>query len=98
MIPLLSFKCKSAGLKYCNDHKAFSEYLNDMDGIYKNISTIQYSRNKKRKKLIKFDGIIANMLSNKKRQPVITDCMFLSCHVCVSEWLQLDSNPEPLSS
>ena len=35
-------KQKSAGLKHLNDSKAFMEYSNDMDGIYKNIeNTIQ---------------------------------------------------------
>ena len=51
--------------------------LNDMDGIYKNICTIQYSPSKKCKILIKFDDMIANMLSNKKRQPVITELLKL---------------------
>ena len=43
-----------------------------MDGIYKNIDTIQYNPNKKCKILIKFDYMIANILSNKKHQPVVT--------------------------
>ena len=30
-------KRESTGLKYLNDCKAFIEYSNDMDGIYKNI-------------------------------------------------------------
>ena len=30
-------KRESAGLKYLNDSKAFIEYSNDMDDIYKNI-------------------------------------------------------------
>ena len=61
---LLVNKRKSTGLKYLNDSKAFIEYANDMDDIYKNIG--EYNRNKKRKILIVFDNMIANMLSNKK--------------------------------
>ena len=34
---LLINKRESAGLKYLNDSKAFIEYSNDMDDIYKNI-------------------------------------------------------------
>ena len=40
-------KRESTGLKYLNDFKAFIEYSNDMDDIYKNIE--EYSPNKKRK-------------------------------------------------
>ena len=31
-----------------------------------------YNRNKKRKILIVFDGVIADMLSNKKLNPIVT--------------------------
>ena len=34
---LLINKRENTGLKYFNDSKAFIEYLNDMDNIYKNI-------------------------------------------------------------
>ena len=47
-----------------NDCKAFIEYSNDMDDIYKNIE--EYNPSKKRKILIVFDDMIADMLSNKK--------------------------------
>ena len=30
---MLIYKCKSVGLKHCNDSKAFIEYSNDMDDI-----------------------------------------------------------------
>ena len=42
-----------------------------MDDIYKNIK--EYNPNKKRKILIVFDDMIADMLSNKKRTPVVTE-------------------------
>ena len=29
--------------------------------------------------------MIADMINNKKLNPIVTDCMFLSCHVRVSE-------------
>ena len=55
---------ESACLKYLNDSKVFVEYSNDEDDIYKNIE--ERSPNKKRKMLIVFDHMIADMFSNKK--------------------------------
>ena len=63
-------KNESTGLKHFNDSKAFIEYSNDMDDIYKNIE--EYNPNKKRKILIVFDDMIADMLSNKKPNPILT--------------------------
>ena len=51
--------------------KAFIEYSNDMDDIYKNIE--KYNPNKKRKILIVFDDAIADILSNKELIPVVTE-------------------------
>ena len=42
-----------------------------MDDIYKNIE--DYNPNKKRKILIVSDDMIADMLSNKKLNPVVTE-------------------------
>ena len=42
-----------------------------MDGVYKNIE--EYNPNKKRKILIVFDDMIADMLSNKKLNPILTE-------------------------
>ena len=42
-----------------------------MDGIYKNID--KYSPDKKRKILIVFDDTIADMLRNKKLNPIVTE-------------------------
>ena len=64
-------KRESTRLKYLNDSKAFIEYSNDMDDIYKNIE--EYNPNKKRKILIVFDDMIADMLSNKKRNQIVTE-------------------------
>ena len=47
------------------------EYSNDIDDIYKNIE--DYNPNKKRKTLIIFDDMIADMLSNKKFNPIVTE-------------------------
>ena len=42
-----------------------------MDGVFKNIE--QYNPNKKRKILIVFDDMIADILSNKKLNPILTE-------------------------
>ena len=42
-----------------------------MNGIYENIE--EYNLNEKRKTLIVFDDMIADMFSNKKLNPIITD-------------------------
>ena len=41
-----------------------------MDDIYRNIE--EYNPNKKRKILIAFENMIADMLSNKKLNPIAT--------------------------
>ena len=69
---MLISKRESTGLKYLNDSKAFIKYSNDMDDIYKNIE--DYNPNKKRKILID-DMMIADMLSNKKINPIITELL-----------------------
>ena len=61
----------STGLKFLDGSKAFIKYSNDMDDIYKNIE--DYNPIKKRKILIVFDNLIADMLSNKKLNPVVTE-------------------------
>ena len=40
-----------------------------MDNIYKNMK----NTNKKRKILIVFDGMVADMLSNQKLNPIVTE-------------------------
>ena len=65
-------KQESTGSKHLNVSKAFTEYSNDMDDIYKNIE--EYNPNKKRKVLIVFD-MIADMLSNKTLNPVVTELL-----------------------
>ena len=64
-------KRESTGLKYLLDSKDFIEYSNDMDDIYKNIE--EYNPNKKLKILIVFDDMIADMLSNEKINPIVTE-------------------------
>ena len=48
-------KRESAGLKHFNDPKAFIEYSNDMNDVYKNIDN--YNPDKENKILIVFDDM-----------------------------------------
>ena len=45
-----------------------------MDDIYKNIE--EYIPNKKRKILIVFDNMIADMLSDKKLNPIVNEIFY----------------------
>ena len=63
-------KRESTGLKYFNDPKAFIEYSNDMQDVYKNID--EYNGDKNCKIWIVFD-MIAYMIDNKKLNSVITE-------------------------
>ena len=64
-------KKKSTGINYFNDSKAFLEYSNNMQNVYKNIEA--YNPNKKRKILIVFDDMVADMLSNKNLNSIVTE-------------------------
>ena len=68
---LLINKRESTGLKHLNNSRAFIEYSNYVDDIFKNIE--EYNPNKKRKILNVFDDMIADMLSNKKLNPIVTE-------------------------
>ena len=61
---------EKVGLDHFKDPKAFMEYSNDMEDIYKNIEN--YNPEKKRKILIVFDDMIADMINNKKLNVVVT--------------------------
>ena len=64
-------KREKVGLDYFNELKAFMDYLTNMQDIYKNIE--EDNPGKKRKVLIIFDDMIADMISNKKLRPIVTE-------------------------
>ena len=68
-------KRKDVRKNHFNYSKAFIEYSNNMDDIYKKIE--EHSPNKKRKILMVFDDTIADMLSNKKINPMVTELFLL---------------------
>ena len=64
-------KREKVGLDHLKDPKAFMEYSNDMEDVYKNIEN--YDPGKKRKILIVFDEMISDMIINKNLNPVVTE-------------------------
>ena len=64
-------KHEKVGLDHFDDPKAFMEYSNDMQDVYKNIE--DYNPIKKRKVLIVFDDMIADMINNNKLNPLVTE-------------------------
>ena len=68
---LLNNKRENTGLKHFNNPKAFVEYSDNMQDVYKNIEG--YNIGKKLEILIVFDDMIADMINNKKINPVVTE-------------------------
>ena len=67
---------ENAGIKHVNDPKAFIECSNTMNDIYENID--DYNPNRRRKILIIFDNMIADIMTNKKFQSIIKE-LFIRC-------------------
>ena len=73
---MLIKKREDAGIKHLNDSNAFIKCWNTMDDIYENIH--DYNLNRKRKILIVFDDMIADIMTNKKFQSLIKE-FFVRC-------------------
>ena len=69
-------KREDAGIKHLNNPNAFIECSNTMDDVYENIN--DYNPIRKRKKLIVFDDMIADIMTNKKFQTIIKE-LFIRC-------------------
>ena len=67
---------ENAGITHVNDGNAFIEYSNTMDDVYKKID--DYNPNRRRKILIVFDAMIADIMTNKKFQAIIKK-LFIRC-------------------
>ena len=67
---------ENAGIKHVNDGNAFVEYSNTMDDVYKNID--DYNPTRRKKILIVFDDMIAEIMTNKKFQAIIKE-LFIRC-------------------
>ena len=73
---LLVKECENAGIKNLNDPNAFIEYSNTMDDVHNNID--DYNAKRKRKILIVFDDMVADIMTNKKFQASIKE-LFIRC-------------------
>ena len=73
---ILIKKRKDVGIKHLNDPNAFIECSNTMDDVYENIH--DYNSSRKRKILIVFDDMIADIMTNKKFQAIIKE-LFIRC-------------------
>ena len=69
-------KREKVGLNHYDDPKAFMEYSNDMQDVYKNIQ--DYNPRKNREILIVFYDMIANMVNNKKLNPIVSELFFIT--------------------
>ena len=69
-------KREDAGIKHFSDPNAFIEYSNTMDDIYENIN--DYKPSRKRKVLLVFDDMIADIMANKNFQAIIKE-WFIRC-------------------
>ena len=76
MQKILIKKRNDVGTNHFNDPNAFIECSNTMDDVYENVD--DYNPSKKRKTLIVFDDMIADIMSNKKIQ-VIPKELFIRC-------------------
>ena len=73
---ILIKKCEDAGIKHLNDPNAFIKCSNMRDDVYENIH--DYNSRRKRKILIVFDDMIADIMTNRKFQPIIRE-LFIRC-------------------
>ena len=69
-------KCENAVIKHYSNPNTFIECSNTMDNVHDNIN--DYNPSRERKKLIVFDGMIANIKGNKKLQAIIEE-LFIRC-------------------
>ena len=73
---LLIKKRENAGIKHLNDPKAFIEYSNTIDDVYRNINN--YNPKRSRKILIIFDDRFTDIITNKTFQAIVKE-LFIRC-------------------
>ena len=62
---------EKVGINQHNDPRAYIEYSNNMNNVYKNIN--YYTPDKKNKILIVFDDVIVDMINNKKLNSIVIE-------------------------
>ena len=73
---LLIKKPQNAGIKHLNNPNAFIQCSNTMDDVYEDID--DYNPTRKRKILIVFDEMMADIMTNKEFQAIIRE-LFIRC-------------------
>ena len=74
-------KRENVGIKHLNNPNAFIECSNTVDDVYENIN--DYNSNRKRKILIVFDDMIADIMTNRRFQAIIEDVILNSTHFLI---------------
>ena len=69
--PLLIKEREKVGIKKLKNPKIFTNYSQTIDVVYGNLE--EYNRIRKRKVLIVFDHMIADMEANKKVSPIVIE-------------------------
>ena len=68
---MLTIGRKKVRIKSFRNPKAFIDYSQTIDGVYENLK--DYNPTKKQESVIVFDDIMADMESNKKLSPIVTE-------------------------
>ena len=74
-------KRENVGIKHLNNPNAFIECSSTVDDVYENIN--DYNSNRKRKILIVFDDMIADIMTNRRFQAIIEDVILNSTHFLI---------------
>ena len=69
-------KGENEGIRHFNNPNAFIECSNTMDDVYENID--DYNVIRKREKIIVFDDMIADIMTNRRFQAIIKE-LFIRC-------------------
>ena len=64
---------KDVDLQHFNDSKDFIEYSKDVQDVYRNFE--EYNPDRKPKVLIVFNGMIADMISNRKPNQIACELL-----------------------
>ena len=76
-------KREDVGIKHFNDPNAFIECSSTMDNVYEDIDGYNPSREKEI--LIMFDGMIADIMADKKFKAIIKN-LFIRCRKLIFRW------------
>ena len=71
-------KRKNIGIKQFNDPNAFIGCSNTIDDVYEDTDDYNLSQGRERKKLVVFDDMIADIMTNRRFQAIIKE-LFIRC-------------------